>query len=121
MKAVQTWHSLYDYSKRILDDTWTNVRESVLPRYIQSNIFVSPQKIPASDVIHQFPTTFLIYELSTVKDILLSGLQLELYSVHEKVFVYWYLSKVIEKHLHCLDSVLSIIPHGEISLFFSPM
>lgn len=68
--------------------------------------------------MHQIPSAILTYELTAVREIVLSGLQLELYSLSEKVFVYWYLAKVLRKHLECLDDLLSVVPRGTLSLVY---
>lgn len=75
------------------------------------------QNLHPNDIIHQLPSAVLLYEMTTVREILLSGMQLELYNLWEKVFVYWYLAKVLGKHLECLNSLLSVIPEGMISQF----
>ena len=47
-----------------------------------------------------------------VRDIVLSGFQLELYLDEEKTFAYWYSVKIIDEHLRCLDNLLDVVPDG---------
>jgi N-alpha-acetyltransferase 35, NatC auxiliary subunit len=48
-----------------------------------------------------------------MREIVLSGFQLELYSVDEKPIAYWYASEVIDAHLTQLDQIASLIPPGK--------
>ena len=54
----------------------------------------------------------LLWRLSIIEEVLLSGFQLELYVEDEKSFVYWELSQVIHEHLSILDSLERVIPKG---------
>ncbi|KAH9033987.1 Mak10-domain-containing protein [Lactarius deliciosus] len=61
-------------------------------------------------LIDAIPKAILLWRLSTIEEVLLSGFQLELYVKDEKSFVYWELSQVIHEHLSILDSLGRIIP-----------
>ncbi|KAK0442907.1 Mak10 subunit, NatC N-terminal acetyltransferase-domain-containing protein [Armillaria borealis] len=65
---------------------------------------------PVYDVVKQLPNAALIWRLSSIREIILSGFQLELYAEEEKPFAYWYTSQVIEQQLCCLDEILPIVP-----------
>ncbi|KAI0263774.1 Mak10 subunit, NatC N-terminal acetyltransferase-domain-containing protein [Gloeopeniophorella convolvens] len=52
----------------------------------------------------------LVWRLSTIRELLLSGFQLELYLKDELSFVYWYLSQVTQEHLSILSILDSIVP-----------
>jgi len=54
----------------------------------------------------------LLWRLSIIEEVLLSGFQLELYVEDEKSFVYWELNQVIHKHLSILDSLGRVISKG---------
>ena len=56
------------------------------------------------------PKALLLWRLSIIEEVLLSGFQLELYVQDEKSFVYWQLSQVILEHLSILDSLERVIP-----------
>ncbi|KAI0285229.1 Mak10 subunit, NatC N-terminal acetyltransferase-domain-containing protein [Russula brevipes] len=61
----------------------------------------------------------LLWRLSIIREVLLSGFQLELYVEDEKPFVYWQLSQVANEHRSVLDALESVIPkdtqaHGEL-------
>ena len=59
----------------------------------------------------------LLWRLSVVREVILSGFQLELYSREEKSFAYWYAGEVIDAHLSCLDNLISIVQEGAHSHF----
>ena len=63
-------------------------------------------------LIDAIPKAILLWRLSIVEEVLLSGFQLELYVKEEKSFVYWELSQVIHEHLSILDSLEQVIPQG---------
>jgi hypothetical protein len=52
-----------------------------------------------------------------VREVILSGFQLELYGREEKCFAYWYAVEVIDAHLSCLDNLTSIVQQGAHSHF----
>jgi hypothetical protein len=45
-----------------------------------------------------------------MREITLSGFQLELYTPVERPHAYWYAAKVIEAHLECYDELLPFLP-----------
>ena len=49
-----------------------------------------------------------------MREVLLSGFQLQLYVDDEKSFVYWELSHVAHEHLATLNSLEPVIPKGEL-------
>ena len=57
----------------------------------------------------QIPNAALVWRLSTVREVVFSGFQLELYTAEEKPFAYWYASQVIEAHLSCLDNMFPLL------------
>ena len=59
----------------------------------------------------------LLWRLSVVREVILSGFQLELYGREEKSFAYWYAVEVIDAHLSCLDNLISIVQEGAHSYF----
>ncbi|KAK0458604.1 Mak10 subunit, NatC N-terminal acetyltransferase-domain-containing protein [Desarmillaria tabescens] len=67
---------------------------------------------PVYDVVKQLPNAALIWRLSSIREMILSGFQLELYAEEEKPFAYWYTSQVIEQQLCCIDAVLPVVPLG---------
>ena len=56
----------------------------------------------------------LLWRLSIIREVLLSGFHLELYVDDEKSFVYWELSHVAHEHLATLNSLEPVIPKGEL-------
>ncbi|KAJ7145006.1 Mak10 subunit, NatC N-terminal acetyltransferase-domain-containing protein [Mycena crocata] len=63
-----------------------------------------------TDIMKHLPACALIWRLSVLREVVLSGFQLELYTSEEKPFAYWYASQVIEAHLTCLDNMLPALP-----------
>ncbi|KAI9451627.1 Mak10-domain-containing protein [Lactarius psammicola] len=61
-------------------------------------------------VVDAIPKAMLLWRLSIIEEVLLSGFQLELYVKDEKSFVYWELSQVIREHLSTLDSLERVMP-----------
>ncbi|KAJ7063693.1 Mak10 subunit, NatC N-terminal acetyltransferase-domain-containing protein [Mycena amicta] len=72
----------------------------------------SMPKFPATEIMGHLPSCALLWRLSVIRDVVLSGFQLELYSAEERPFAYWYLSQVIEAHLECLDELLLALDPG---------
>jgi len=66
----------------------------------------------AIGIIDQVPNAALIWRLSIVREVVFSGFQLDLYSVDERPFAYWYVAQVIEAHLSRIDKMMSVISHG---------
>lgn len=60
----------------------------------------------------------LLWRLSIIREVLLSGFQLELYVEDEKSFVYWELSRVAHEHLSTLSALEPVVPKGK--LIFRP-
>ncbi|KAJ7494359.1 Mak10 subunit, NatC N-terminal acetyltransferase-domain-containing protein [Mycena galericulata] len=66
--------------------------------------------LPRTEIMKHIPACVLIWRLSVIREVVLSGFLLELYTAEEKPFAYWYASQVIEAHLECLDDVLLAMP-----------
>ena len=56
----------------------------------------------------------LLWRLSIIREVLLSGFQLELYVEDEKSFVYWELSRLAHEHLSTLNALEPVVPKGEL-------
>ncbi|KAL0563501.1 N-alpha-acetyltransferase, non-catalitic subunit [Marasmius crinis-equi] len=61
-------------------------------------------------LILKIPSAALLWRLSTTREVILSGFQLELYNAVERPFAYLYASQVIEAHLSTIDDVKSVVP-----------
>jgi len=55
-----------------------------------------------------------LWRLSIIREVLLSGFQLELYVEDEKPFVYWELSQVAHEHLSTLNALEPVVPKGKL-------
>ncbi|KAI6135256.1 hypothetical protein EDD17DRAFT_1882023, partial [Pisolithus thermaeus] len=92
MKSLFDWHELYA--------TLTDVQKHLSP--VQ----------PGTDVVTRLRSVVLMRRLETISDIVLSGFQLSLYSVNERPSAYWYLARVLEQHLTCLDEIIEALPNS---------
>ncbi|KAJ7119014.1 Mak10 subunit, NatC N-terminal acetyltransferase-domain-containing protein [Mycena epipterygia] len=70
----------------------------------------SMPELGSTEIMKHIPACALVWRLSVVREVVLSGFQLELYTSEEKPFAYWYASQVIEAHLACLDDMLLAVP-----------
>ncbi|KIM87338.1 hypothetical protein PILCRDRAFT_63658, partial [Piloderma croceum F 1598] len=84
MKSLLDWHLLYDSLLNITSH-------------------LTPLTDGTLDFISRVSDAALLWRLTIVREVLLSGFQLELYTMEEKAFAYWYVTQVIEEHLCCLD------------------
>ncbi|KAJ7221510.1 Mak10 subunit, NatC N-terminal acetyltransferase-domain-containing protein [Mycena pura] len=69
-------------------------------------IWASVPELPGTSIMKHIPACALVWRLSVIREVILSGFQLELYTAEEKSFAYWYASQVMEAHLTCLDGLL---------------
>lgn len=58
----------------------------------------------------------LLWRLSIIREVLLSGFQLELYVEDEKPFVYWELSQVAHEYISTLNALEPVVLKGELIL-----
>ncbi|KAJ7611761.1 Mak10 subunit, NatC N-terminal acetyltransferase-domain-containing protein [Roridomyces roridus] len=70
----------------------------------------SLQDLPNTEIVKHLPAAALHWRLSAIREVVLSGFQMELYTSEEKPFAYWYASQIIEAHLSCMDGVLPALP-----------
>lgn len=58
----------------------------------------------------KLPHVILLFRLEAMREITLSGFQLELYAPAERPHAYWYAAKIIEAQLECYDELLPFLP-----------
>lgn len=58
----------------------------------------------------------MLWQLDTMREIVLSGFQLELYAKEEKAFAYWYAACIIEIHLNCIHALMPAVIQGDSAL-----
>jgi len=95
-KSLLDWHSLYDIFKDL-----TNWLEET--------------DLPKDDIVMQLPNAVLVWRLSAIREVILSGFQLELFALEERPVAYWYGVQVLDAHLSCLDDLLKIVPKDSIA------
>ena len=59
------------------------------------------------------PLAILHWRALIIRDIILSGFELDLYTDEERVFAYWYLSKALGVHESNVRELLGIVPECE--------
>lgn len=111
MKSLIDWQAFYDVLVRIVDGLDTSVY-MVLPGESGCLLTTTSQDLDVDNIIKQIPSAALLWRLSTVREVIFSGFQLELYTSEEKPFAYWYAVQVIDSHLSCLDSLLLVVEKG---------
>ncbi|KAG5721407.1 N-alpha-acetyltransferase, 35 NatC auxiliary subunit [Termitomyces sp. T112] len=90
VNSLLNWHKVYD----ILSEITTSLESTLLPK---TSITMHLPKVP------------LVWRLSAIREIIFSGFQLELLSLEERPFAYYYASQVIEDHLSCLDDLIPVV------------
>ncbi|KAF9557743.1 Mak10-domain-containing protein [Agrocybe pediades] len=98
MKSLVEWHTLYDALTVIRDD-------------------LAVEDLYQGHFLDIFPNIALLWRLSIIREIVLSGFQLELYKNEEKTFAYWYTATVISTHLDCLDGFLLAVVDEESDVY----
>ncbi|KAG6861782.1 hypothetical protein C0995_012286 [Termitomyces sp. Mi166 len=93
VNSLLNWHRVYD----TLTEMTASLEDTPLPK--------------ASLIMH-LPKVPLVWRLSAIREIVFSGFQLELFSLEERPFAYYYVSQVIEEHLSCLDDLLVVVAKG---------
>ncbi|EIN07974.1 hypothetical protein PUNSTDRAFT_135491 [Punctularia strigosozonata HHB-11173 SS5] len=93
MKSLLDWQILFDLLVRVTQQ-----------------LHLSDE--PGAPLIRSLPVVVLCKRLANIREVVLSGFQLELYSVEEKPLAYWYASQAIEAHATCLESLLKVMPDG---------
>ncbi|KAH9890498.1 Mak10-domain-containing protein [Cubamyces lactineus] len=92
MKDVLQWHQLYD----------------VLLKDIEH---YQPPDEPTAKILRALPQAAQLRRLSTSREIILSGFQQELYASEEKPIAYWYLTRILDVHIGCIEDLLPIMPN----------
>ncbi|PPQ78350.1 hypothetical protein CVT25_011633 [Psilocybe cyanescens] len=93
MKALIEWHALYDTLLQIRDN-------------------IDLEGLPRGHLLNHLPDIALLWRLSDIREIVLSGFQMDLYAKEERAFAYWYAARVIDTHLSCLDDLLPLVDDG---------
>ncbi|KAI0933432.1 hypothetical protein AcV5_005579 [Taiwanofungus camphoratus] len=93
MKSILPWHELYH-------------------GLLQLTSHLRSDDEDENNIIRCIPTAALIWRLTAAREVILSGFQQDLYTPDERSIAYWYLARVIDQHLACIDELLSIAPSG---------
>jgi hypothetical protein len=110
MKSLVKWHSLYDSLKDMTCQLTPSVSQS--PNHHHCIAIFSLFELQGNrgdHIISRVPDAALLWRLSIVREVVFSGFQLELYTMEERMFAYWYVTQVIEEHLSCLDNWIPVV------------
>ncbi|KAI0355145.1 Mak10-domain-containing protein [Trametes cingulata] len=91
MKEVVQWHQLYD----------------VLLKDVQDH---RPPDASTARILSAIPQAAQLWRLSASREIIFSGFQQELYAPEEKPIAYWYLARLLDVHIGCIEDLLPAIP-----------
>lgn len=50
--------------------------------------------------------------LTAAREIILSGFQQDLHATEEVPIAYWYLSRILDAHLECIDQAKAVVLQG---------
>ena len=67
-------------------------------------------------ILKCLPLAILHWRICVVRDLILSGFELELYAVDEHPFAYWYLSQILVVHESTLRDLLDLVTDGMLSM-----
>ncbi|KAF5367224.1 hypothetical protein D9757_012228 [Collybiopsis confluens] len=125
VKLILDWHVIYDMMCQLVEevemdadeaanaDVESNFGTQVQDKNIGRNM-VSPSPTPSSpspshpslDVtLRNLPKLAILWRLSSIREVILSGFQLELYHPLERPFAYWFASEVVGIHLRVLEGL----------------
>ncbi|KAF9460883.1 Mak10 subunit, NatC N-terminal acetyltransferase-domain-containing protein [Collybia nuda] len=90
-KSLVEWHSLYSMLSEIVAQ-------------------VDRTNSPNGDIVAQMPTVALLWRLSSIREIVFSGFQMDLFSPEERPTAYWYAAEVLEEHLLCFENIKPTVP-----------
>jgi hypothetical protein len=62
-----------------------------------------------ASLVPQIPA---LWRLTSIREVVLSGFQLELYTMEERAFAYWYTAQVLEDHIDCLNNIQAVVSRG---------
>jgi hypothetical protein len=120
MHSLLDWHILYhkltELNKLVID-----VQNLVSAAFVFSSkrTFFLLEWKQGWPVVCQAPQIALSWRLTIIREVMLSGFDLELYDPEERPFVLWYLSHVLEAHVASLDAMLPFLKiRGFIGLRF---
>ncbi|KAH9930842.1 Mak10-domain-containing protein [Fomitopsis serialis] len=100
MKAALQWHEVYDFFLQLIP-------------YCEPSVGGRGQAF-----VDLMPNIAVMRRLAAAREIILSGLQQDLHAREEVPIAYWYLSRILEAHLECIDQVMSVTtqPHEEMNI-----
>ncbi|KAG1736921.1 Mak10 subunit, NatC N-terminal acetyltransferase-domain-containing protein [Suillus paluster] len=76
------------------------------------SVHLAPLQDQKHDHVRRAKMAVLMYRLSVIREVILSGFQLSLYTNEERVFAYWYVVQVLEMHLACIDQLMPGMSRG---------
>ena len=116
-KSLLEWHALYDLVVRVINQLPPPVRLTLRTHLHHSSLAF--QSSSTVDPVFQLPRAIALWRCSMLREIVLSGFQMELYNADEKTFASWYTTQIIEEHIATLDTLMPLISKGMYSYLSS--
>lgn len=117
MKEVLQWHMLHEVLLDEVEQRQPDV--SAHPSSSQTFLYDKFIKNTATAMILSAITLAAqLGRLSACREVIISGFQQELYAPEEKPIAYWYLSRVLDAHMNCIENLLPLVPPGTTSVAF---
>ncbi|KAI0062099.1 Mak10-domain-containing protein [Artomyces pyxidatus] len=95
-RSLLEWHAMYDAAVTLVGS-------------------VNTDDVADSALVLAIPRAVLLWQLSIVREVVLSGFAMELYVPHERPFAYWYASQVMKEQLSVLEQLESVIPNDVVA------
>lgn len=92
-KSILHWHELYDQLLQLVAHCPSTDRED-------------------NSILELVPMAASMRRLAAAREVILSAFEQELYAPEEVPIAYWYLSRILETHLECIDEVLAFTAEG---------
>lgn len=115
MKEVLQWHMLH----QVLLDEVEQRQPDVSAHPSSSHTFshdIFIKDTATTMILSSIPLAAQLGRLSACREVIISGFQQELYAPEEKPIAYWYLSRVLDAHMNCIENLLPLVSPGTISV-----
>lgn len=111
MKTLVGWHHCFDAISEMMLFVDVSVRLPLLPILTPSYLLhpltnsLVYQDLPSTNLLSAIPNAVLLWRLQSIREIVFSGFQLELYAPEERTLAYWYLARLFELELECCEKL----------------
>ncbi|KZT11152.1 Mak10-domain-containing protein [Laetiporus sulphureus 93-53] len=91
MKSTLQWHELHD-------------------KFLHMAAYCDPSDSDVNMLLESLLRAASYWRLNAAREVILSGFQQDLYALEEMPIAYWYLARILDAHLECIDDILSYNP-----------